>query len=274
MSLFFVILKWTFPWGILIEGNADICSSYRSASLLPNCLWAGEHFHQSTLLPKRQASRSDTEWLTNFQMSRFAFNSLSTPVSWRQAEVCDCSALGKRAVIAPDLATDTACCSLTCSEVLSQSNPQGTCLHLFLQGLLFPICVILCEKLLQSPVQMSAALCLSMQSWAPVADAGFVQYQHVPAHSFHRQIRYVVYKALQRAHPQFNTNTSPNVFLLTDRKHSVSQNKHNPSYPIFPCSSRQTPGETDEILTFPSQAAHRGWHRGGLHQARGIATAH
>lgn len=48
-------------------------------------LWAEEHFHHFTVLLSRQASRSDREELTNFQMSGFAFDSLSLAVAQRPA---------------------------------------------------------------------------------------------------------------------------------------------------------------------------------------------
>lgn len=124
-----MILTWKVPWSILIEGTADICSSCRSANLLPNC----EKKNIFTTLLRCQAGGqagvTGSSWLIS-KLVRVCL-CLSLPPSPQLHRggglpACDCSALGNRTAHAFwMLATDTSHCSLTCTEVLSQSNPWG-----------------------------------------------------------------------------------------------------------------------------------------------------
>lgn len=134
------------------------------ASLLPSRLWSEKPFPQPALLPNRQASRSETGWLTNFQMSRFAFNCLPPPTILEvELPVCDGCALGKELLL---LLGHWLPVLTTVPEVSSHSNPWGMHLHLFLQGMFFlTLCSILWAATVKSWVNVTCTFLVN-EEWS------------------------------------------------------------------------------------------------------------
>lgn len=132
----------------------------RSTTLLPNRLWSEEHFRQPALMPNRQASRSETERLTNFQMSRLAFNCLSAP-SFREAGCLFVTAVPWARGLLLLLGRWLPMLHTTL-EVSAHSNPWGTRLHPFLQGLFFlSLCNIVWEAAAKSCAKAACTFLVS-----------------------------------------------------------------------------------------------------------------
>lgn len=81
-------------------------------------------------------------------------------------------------------------------EVSAHSNPWGTHLHLSLQGLFFlRLCNIVWEAAAKSCANVTCTFLVNEELSSLQIPA---LYQHVPVYSSYRQIRYLVYKTLQR----------------------------------------------------------------------------
>lgn len=181
-------------------------------------------------------------------MSRLAFNSLSPP-SFTEA--------GCPFVMAVPWAKGLLLLSghwlpmlHAAPEVSPHSNPCGTHLHLFRQGLFFSVCVIIvweaaakscanvtCTFLVNEELSSCyrSRLCTSMYLFIPLTD------------------RYgTSCTRLSREHVYSLTVTHRQMYSLSETEETVfPEINTSPIYPVLPYSCKQRPGERDEIVTFP-----------------------
>lgn len=157
----------------------------------PNVPWRDEHVHQSSELPEGLKLFCKQDWyqMADSLSNAFYFLFLLFSITAAVCQFVTAIPVDTRIVMSLwMLATNSEHHSLMCFEVLSQRNPWRTCIHLFLQGLLFSICVVYLKK----QAQMSAAFYFPIKSWTLVTGTGVAQCQYMHTYFFLRIIKCIL----------------------------------------------------------------------------------